>query len=175
MVFFNFWPVSSRARTAGLWWGARKGTHFLGDVFSSVAESRDAESVDAIWSSFFGISELADLKTHRRTVESVCCVYVSDTLKKKGKKIQLRSHQLHLMWSNFVYHFAIFSFTTDVCPYVFWLKVPARNICNKASTVSAIYSLYIELLIHSHNISIGLNALTIKFLIVVTPSWPALC
>lgn len=55
--------------------------------FSSVADSKDTETVDRIWSSFFGgllrrlLCRLKDLQW--RTVKSVCCVYVSVIWKKK--------------------------------------------------------------------------------------------
>lgn len=57
--------------------------------FSSAADSRDAETVDTVWSSFFGINALADTKTLTGEQSNLYVVCMYHSVLKRKKKLSV--------------------------------------------------------------------------------------
>lgn len=131
-VFFKFWPTSRRARTVRLWWEARKETHFKVDVSALWLIAETLKLLTWSGAPFLG------LLCHRlkdslwRTVKSVCCVYVSAIWGKKKKNVAVAEPSVTFDVIEIclpLCHF--FSFTTNVCPYIFDWKCQLDTFATK--------------------------------------------
>lgn len=66
--------------------GGQEGEALQRRRFNSVASNRDTETVDAVWSSFFGITTLNDSKTLAGGQSNLYVVCMYQLFEKKKKK-----------------------------------------------------------------------------------------
>lgn len=100
--------------------GGQEGDALQSRRFSSVADSRDTETVDMVWSSFSGITmpptQRLSLADSQICMLCVCISYLGE--KKKNVAVAEPSVTFDVIEICLpLCHF--FSFTTNVCPYIF--------------------------------------------------------